>query len=144
MSVIPENRISGGIDADSEYWEALGRGEFALPVCSGCKKVVWPANVRCGDCGSWDFDWPTRPALGGVYSWTRTWYPFDRTKERAEDVPYVTLLVEVDGANGARVIGMLADGSPEGNPRIGARVHGTILPPSEKSKGYPSITWALD
>lgn len=142
MSAIPQERISGGINADDEYWEALGRGEFALPVCTGCKKVVWPANVRCGDCGSWDFDWTARAAAGEVYSWTRTWYPFDRTRERAEDIPYVTVLVEVDGGEGARVIGML-NGSDE-KLRIGARVQGVILPPSEKSKNYPTITWTLD
>jgi hypothetical protein len=27
---------------------------------------------------------------------------------------------------------------------IGARVHGVITPPSEKSKHYPSIVWVLD
>ena len=142
MSALPESRINGGINADDEYWEALGRGEFALPVCAGCAKVVWPANVRCGDCGSWDFAWPARAATGSVYSWTRTWYSFDRTRERADDIPYVTVVVEVDGADGARVIGMLQ--GDEAKLAMGARVHGEILPPSEKSKGYPSIVWAID
>ena len=76
-----------------------------------------------------------------MYSWTRTWYAFDRTEERAGDVPYVVLLVEVDGADGARVMGVLAgDDAPL---KIGAPVSGTILPPSEKAKGYPSIVWSL-
>ncbi|MFV0307483.1 MAG: Zn-ribbon domain-containing OB-fold protein [Desertimonas sp.] len=142
MSSEATQRIVGGIGEDAPYWEALGRGVFALPVCAGCGRVTWPAHVRCGACGSWEFEWPEREAVGAIYSWTRTWYGFDRTKERADDIPYVTAVVEVDGADGARVIGVLQ--GDESNLAMGARVRGQILPPSPKSKGYPSIVWILD
>ena len=136
-----DRKITGGIGADDPFWEALEAGEFRLPRCAGCSRWTWPAHWRCGDCGSLDFEWCRLEPAGTVYSWTRTWYPFDRTKERADDVPYVVVLVEVDGTDGARVLGVLA--GDEAPLKIGARVSGTILPPSEKTKGYPSVVWSV-
>ena len=138
---MPTRKITAGIGADDGFWEALEAGEFRLPRCAGCNRWTWPAHWRCGECGSWDFHWVAVEPAGAVYSWTRSWYAFDRTKERAEDVPYVVALVEVDGTAGARVLGVLSgDDAPL---KIGARVTGTILPPSDKTKGYPSIVWTL-
>lgn len=80
-------------------------------------------------------------ASGTVYSWTRTWYVFDRTRERADQVPYVVVLAEIPQAGSARVIGALS--GPEDGLRIGAPVVGTIVPPSPRTKGYPAMTWRL-
>jgi uncharacterized OB-fold protein len=136
-----DRKITAGIGADDPYWEALEAGQFRLPRCAGCGRWTWPAHWRCGECGSWEFEWAARAATGTVYSWSRTWYAFDRTKERSGDLPYVVVLVEVDGAGGARVLGVLdGDDAPL---VIGARVTGTILPPSEKTKGYPSVVWSV-
>jgi hypothetical protein len=134
-------RISGGIAADDAYWAALEAGEFRLPRCAGCGRWTWPAHWRCGECGSWDFGWTRVEPTGTVYSWTRTWYSFDRTRERAADVPYVVVLAEVDGTDGARVLGVLA--GDDAGLKIGAAVTGTIVPPQGKAKGYPSLVWSL-
>ncbi len=141
-SGLPEQRIVGGINADEEFWQHLANDEFRLSRCAACLRWIWPTHYRCGDCGSWDIEWAVLPPTGTVYSWTRTWYPFDRTIERAEDIPYVTILAEVDDAGGARVLGMLE--GDESNLAIGTRVRGVIRPPSPKSKGYPSLCWVLD
>jgi uncharacterized OB-fold protein len=135
-------KITGGIGADDPYWRGLEQGRFTLPRCSGCGKWMWPANFRCGQCGSWDSEWVERAAVGTIYSWTRSWYAFDRVRERAEDVPYVTVLTEIEDAGGARVLGVLEGG--ESGLRVGARVRGRILPPSAKAKGYPSVVWVLE
>jgi uncharacterized OB-fold protein len=136
-----KNRINGGINADEEFWKGLEEGEFRLPRCAQCDAWTWPAHFRCGDCGSWDFKWVVLEPQGRVFSWTRSWYAFDRVRERSEDVPYVTVLAEIPAANGARVMGILK-GSEEGL-RVGAAVSGVIEAPSAKTKGYPSITWHL-
>jgi hypothetical protein len=136
-----DRKITGGIGADDPFWEALEAGEFRLPRCGGCGRWTWPAHWRCGECGSWEFRWTVVEPAGTVYSWTRTWYAFDRTRERAGDVPYVVVLVEVDGTDGARVLGVLA--GDEAPLKVGARVTGAVLPPSEKSLGYPSIAWSI-
>lgn len=137
-----DHRIGGGIAADDAYWEALERGEFRLPRCGNCSRWTWPAHFRCGRCGSWDFVWEEVDPVGIVYTWTRCWYTFDRTGERAEDVPYVVVVAEIPAADGARVIGALS--GPDDAIVVGAPVRGHIEPPSPKSKGYAAMRWLLD
>lgn len=136
-----ENLIVGGIAADRPFWRALEEGSLKLPQCTKCQTWTWPAHYRCGACGSWKFDWLDVEPTGQVFSWTRTHYAFERVKERADQVPYVTVLTELPQAGGARVLGLL-DGD-EAGLKVGASVDGHILPPSHRSKGYPSIVWRL-
>lgn len=137
-----QHKIIGAIEADDEFWRSLEDGTFRLPRCSGCNSWSWPAHHRCGKCGSWDFDWIELEPRGSVFTYTRTQYRFDRVLERAKDVPYVTVVVELPEADGARVMGVL-QGDEEGLA-IGAPVRGVICPPSAKTKHYPSIEWKLD
>ncbi|WP_153504694.1 Zn-ribbon domain-containing OB-fold protein [Cumulibacter manganitolerans] len=137
-----QHRISGGIGGDDRFWEALEDGELRLCRCGSCGAWQWPAHFRCGRCGSWEHDWPLVEPVGTVYSWTRTHMAFPRTTARAESVPYVVLLVEVDGTDGARLHGVLE--GPADALAIGARVRGTIHPPADESLGYPSLRWALE
>jgi uncharacterized OB-fold protein len=136
-----EQRIPGGIGADDRFWESLEDGGFRLPRCADCQRWMWPAHYRCGACGSWEQVWESVPMLGAVYSWTRSHYAFDRTRDRAADTPYVVVVAELAGADGARVVGVLA-GSEDGL-RVGAPVHGHIDPPSAKSLGYAAVRWSL-
>ena len=85
--------------------------------------------------------WVEVAPRGLVFSWTRSWYAFDRVTERASDIPYVTILAEIPAADGARVLGVMK--GDETGLRIGAPVIGTIESPSEKSKWYPAIRWEL-
>jgi len=137
-----KHRITGAIGADGEYWQGLEDGVFRLPRCHQCKAWTWPAHFRCGKCGSWEFEWTALEPIGKVFTYTRTRYAFDRVLERAEDVPYVVIVAELPEADGARVIGVLS-GEEEGLA-IGAPVRGIIMPPSPKSKHYPSLCWQLD
>src|SRR5262245_17079842 len=136
-----QQTITGRIGTDEEYWKGLADGEFRLPRCAACKKWMWPAHYRCGECGSWELEWVKQEPVGTVYSWTRTWYAFDRVRERADDVPYVIVVAEIPAAGGACVLGVLK--GKEDKLKIGAKVKGIIEPPSAKSKGYPAIRWAL-
>jgi uncharacterized protein len=136
-----KNKIIGGVSADDNYWAALEDGEFKLCRCAKCQAWMWPAHYRC-PCGSWDFSWVKLEPRGNIYSWVRTHYPFDRIQARAKDVPFVSVLAEIPEAGNVRVMGVL-NGSEEGL-RIGARVRGIILPPSEKALGYASITWRIE
>jgi uncharacterized OB-fold protein len=136
-----EHRIVGGNGADDEYWRGLERGVFQLPRCAGCRRWTWPAQFRCGQCGSWEFEWVPLEPNGIIFSWTRSFYAFDRVVERRADLPYVTVVTELPGADGARVIGVLK--GDETGLRIGTAVRGTIDPPCEKSKWYPSIRWEI-
>jgi len=136
-----KHRIIGGIGADDEYWRGLERGEFRLPRCARCAHWLWPAHFRCAECGSWDIAWVSLEPIGRIFTWTRSWYVFDRTRERAADIPYVTVVAEIPAADGARVMGVLQ--GPQDGLRIGAPVRGSIDSPAVISKGYPSIRWRL-
>lgn len=134
-------RIRGGIGADEEYWVALERGEFKLPRCSACHTWMWPAHFRCGHCGSWEIAWEAVEPVGTIYTWTRNHAVSDVIKERRADLPYVTVLVELPQAGGARVAGVLeGDG---GAVRIGAAVRGVVRPPDARAKGYATMAWEL-
>ena len=134
-------RIRGGIGADEPYWLALEAGEFKISRCGGCREWLWPAHFRCGKCGSWDIGWEAVEPVGTVYTWTRNHAVSDVLKERRADVPYVTLLVELPQAGGARVAGVLA--GEDAGLRIGAPVRGIVRPPEERSRGYATMAWAL-
>ena len=133
--------IKGGIAGDAEFWDALDRGEFKISQCASCEEWIWPAHFRCGKCGSWDIKWTDVEPRGTLYSWTRTHYVTATIKERAVDLPFVVVLVELPGAGNVRIDGVLT-GKTDGL-RIGASVRGVIEPASEKSKGYTSMAWAL-
>ncbi|WP_404476801.1 Zn-ribbon domain-containing OB-fold protein [Novosphingobium sp. BL-52-GroH] len=137
-----QHKIIGAIEADDEFWRGLEDGKFQLPRCSGCRAWNWPAHHRCGQCGSWEFEWTALEPRGTVFTYTRTQYRFDRVLERAEDVPYVTVVAELPEADGARVMGVLC--GDEAGLAIGARVRGVIRPPSAKTKHYPAIEWELE
>lgn len=135
-------RIRGGIGADEEYWLAIERGELRISRCANCRKWMWPANVRCGDCGSWEIEWEQIEPVGTVYTWTRNHAVSEVLAERQADLPYVTLLVELPQAGGARVAGVLE--GREDHLRIGARVRGRFAGPDERSKGYATIVWHIE
>jgi len=136
-----QHKILGAIAADDEYWRGLEDGVFKLPRCASCKTWTWPAHHRCGQCGSWEFEWVTLEPKGKIFAYTRTQYAFDRVPERKEDVPYVTVVTEIPEAGGARVMGVLK--GDETGLKIGANVRGTIDPPSAKTKFYPAIRWEI-
>lgn len=135
------SRIRGGIGADGPYWDALERGEFKLSRCAGCQTWMWPAHVRCGLCGSWDLAWQDVEASGTIFTWTRNHAVSDVVKERRDDLPFVTILVELPHAGGARVAGVLRGDT--GNVHIGARVKGVIVPPEPRSRGYATMVWEM-
>lgn len=137
-----QHKIIGAIEADDEFWRGLEDGVFQLPRCTSCNAWMWPAHHRCGGCGSWQFEWIAMEPVGKIFTYTRSRYAFDRVLERAEDVPYVSVVTEIPEAGNARVMGVLT--GDETGLAIGAPVRGIILPPNPKTKNYPSICWQLD
>lgn len=141
-----KNKLIGFVDSDDEFWEGLEEGVFRLCRCVQCKRWLWDANLggpnlRCGECGGWDQEWIEVEPTGTIYAWIRTNQPFAGVIEK-DDVPYVTIDTEIGGPGGPRVMGILK-GSEDGL-KVGAPVHGTIDPPSSKTKGYASVRWTLD
>lgn len=124
---------------DAPHWHGLQRGELWLQRCPGCGTWIWPAEWRCGECGSFDPGWEAVEPTGSVYSWTRTHYPFDPA--HADLVPFVHVLVAVEQAGGRRLIGILT--GDETALRIGAAVRGYVEPASPRSLDLPALRWEL-
>ncbi|WP_353620053.1 Zn-ribbon domain-containing OB-fold protein [Mycolicibacterium sp. ELW1] len=122
---------------DSPYWAGLARGELTIQRCANCGQWIWPAEWRCGECGSYDFDWPTLPMVGEVYTWTRTHYAFVPDMP----VPLTHVLVALRWAAGRRVLGLLT-GSGDGL-RIGAQVEGYVESASARTRDLPVVRWRL-
>jgi uncharacterized OB-fold protein len=116
----PDAAARHATGADGPYWNALAEGKLVLPRCGGCGRWHWPAVHRCGACGTWDPAWQSVEMKGRVFSWTRTWHPFDGSE--GIGVPYVSLIVALPQAGHRRVLGLL-DGDDAGLA-IGAAVSG--------------------
>ncbi len=125
--------------ADQPYWNALAAGRLELPRCRGCGRWHWPAVWRCGDCGSWDHDWVATPLIGSVFTWTRTWHPFGGLE--GIGVPFVTVVVALEGAGQTRMVGIL-DGADAGL-QIGAKVEGRVGDTPFGGDRIPSLRWRL-
>lgn len=108
---------------DLPFWEGLRDGVLRMQQCGDCRRWIWSPRVLCPHCHSWSLTWPEVEAVGTVYSWTRTWQPFDPGVRG--HLPYVVVLVELPQAGGRRLLGAL-HGGEAGNPRIGQRVKGQI------------------
>lgn len=124
---------------DAPHWKGFAEGELRIQRCDSCREWLWPADWRCWKCGSWDLGWEPVEPKGTVYSWIRTHYPF--APAYADLLPYVNVLVELPGAGGRRLLGLLIDG--EEGLRIGARVEGVIEQPSERTLDLHAMRWRL-
>lgn len=124
---------------DYPFWQGLQRGELRIQHCTGCGRWLWPAEWRCGECGSWDFDWPVIPGEGRVYAWERTHHSFVR--KFSDLLPYVNVLVELPHAGGARILGLVT--GPSGNISIGDRVVAEIQSPSARTGNLPAVFWRV-
>lgn len=128
---------SDGLDA--RYWQALNEGALELQRCGGCSAWIWAPSWCCPECRSFDLGWGHVEPSGIIYSWTRTHQPF--AAEFADQVPYITVLVELPGADNRRVLGILL-GDPSDDPEIGAAVTGVFQRPGGEGS-QTVLRWEL-
>jgi hypothetical protein len=131
---------SGAEEADAPYWQGLREGRLLLPRCARCARWLWPAVHRCGACGGWGQSWHAVEPVGEIYSWTRTWQPFQGNEDLRP--PYVNLLVALPQAGGIRLLGLLEGDAAAPGLRVGAPVAGVF---GTRSPGHalPALRWRL-
>jgi uncharacterized protein len=105
------------------FWDGVAAGELRLPQCGACGRFQWYPIPGTPHCPSAPLTWTTVPPTGTVFSFTVVRRPFLPGATRA-DVPVTSVLVDLDGAPGMRLVGMLGDGGPA--PRIGMRVEASF------------------
>lgn len=121
---------------DQPYWDGLCRQELRLQRCADCQWWIWGPQQICPNCYGFNLDWQQVEPVGRVYSWSRSWYPY--IDELADRLPYVTVLVELDQAQGRRVLGMFSAGATD-TPSIGDRVRGFFE--REDGATWPLLRW---
>lgn len=125
---------------DAPYWEGLAQGILKIQRCVNCAEWIWPAEHRCGGCGSFELRWQALdPVEGRVYSWTRTHYPF--VPAYTDLIPYINVLVELPDAGGRRMVGLLTDRVER--VRIGDRVSPVFEASQPRTRDLPALRWRL-
>jgi uncharacterized OB-fold protein len=111
MAMLPELAQIGPDPHTHEFWDACRRRELRLQRCSDCGRFRHPPIPGCPHCGSPRSHWPQVSGRGTVFSYTVVHHA--AIPSLASQVPYVVVVVEVEGAEGARMISNLLDTAPE-------------------------------
>ena len=140
MNELPQIRRVGPepFALDGPFWTGLAEGELRIQRCAACQRWIWSPHWRCGECGSWELDWPAVEMTGRVHAFSKTHYPF--LPAMAQSLPFTNLLVELPQAGGARLLGLLV-GSDEGL-KVGAPVTGFIQPAAAEGE-LAALRWRL-
>lgn len=128
-----------GPGADDHYWKALAAGRLEMQQCVRCHRWNWPAVWRCGECGSWDQAWHEVPLQGRIFTWTRTWHDFGAAADFG--LPFVSVVVTLEGAGQRRVLGTLE--GDDSTVFIGAAVTGSIGKVTVGSEVLPALRWRM-
>jgi uncharacterized OB-fold protein len=92
------------------FWDAFQRRELRVQKCGACERFRHPPIPGCPHCGSPRVEWTLLSGRGRIFSYTFVHHP--ALPSLAESVPYNVIVVELDGAPGARLISNLLEAEP--------------------------------
>jgi uncharacterized OB-fold protein len=101
------------------WWQAAAQHRLLVQVCNRCGRTRQPPGPLCPSCRSFDLGWRQVSGRGTVYTYTivrRAFLP-----SLADRVPYVVVVVELEGGGGVRLLSNLVDADPE-TVRVGMPV----------------------
>lgn len=111
------------------YWEGARRGQLMIPYCPACQSHFFYPRPFCPRCFSWQIEWRPSSGRGTVYTFAIQYQPLN--PEWADDVPYVTAVVELE--EGIRLFTLLVDCEPKPEAlRCGMPVEVTFEPLTEE------------
>jgi uncharacterized OB-fold protein len=120
---------------DLPYWQALRNGQVVVQQCRRCQTWLPGTRTMCTRCHSFHLSWNPVVAEGRVFTWCRSHHSY--MSELADLNPYVSVVVELPGAGGVRVLGMLDPDSDD--VAIGDPVVGSIVEPPNSQ--WPVLRW---
>lgn len=116
---LPGDHVHIGMDPWTEpFWQAAKEERLTAAQCGDCGTFRMPPTPFCPNCQSQNTKWPSLPGTGTVYSFAicnRSPFP------GVEDFVYIPVVVDLDGAPGARVVSNLVGVHPSA-VNIGMRV----------------------
>jgi len=100
-------------DWTKPFWDAALDDRLVAPRCTNCGTFRLPPGPFCFVCRQQTVEWVELPGTGRIYTFTIVRHPL--APHFAEIVPYVTAVVELDGATGAgsRMIVNVVDCDPD-------------------------------
>ena len=101
------------------FWEAALEHRLVAPRCTACNAFRLPPAPFCWRCRKQEAEWVELTGEGTVYTFTITRRALIPQLEGC--IPYVVVVVDLDGAPGARLIGNLLGSDPD-TVHIGMRV----------------------
>lgn len=120
---------------DTEFWEAARRHQLAIQCCRVCGTFQAPPEWVCHRCHSRDVGWEVVPGRGRIFSWIRVHHAAHPALREA--LPYLVVLVEIDGADGVRLIGNLV-GPADQEVSIDTTVEAVF---EDHEGGYTLVQW---
>ena len=101
------------------FWDAAKNESLALQYCQACGKFQHPPYATCVNCISTDLTFEPVRGEGSIYSYTIMYHGGD--KRFSQVIPYASIIVELDDAKGALLVGNLLD-APYTEAKVGRRV----------------------
>ncbi|MET0375589.1 MAG: OB-fold domain-containing protein [Rhizorhabdus sp.] len=116
--VLPGEQIRITTNPDTEpFWDAAREHRLTACRCGSCGRFRMPPSPYCPHCSSTEKSWPTLPGTGTVFSYVIC----SRNPADGEDYVYVPVVVDLDGAPGARLVANVTGCEAE-EVRIGMQV----------------------
>lgn len=99
--LLPGEQIRISTNPDTEpFWQAAREHRLTACQCTDCQTFRMPPTPVCPECGSRKKSWPTLPSTGTVFSYVIC----HRNPKTGEPFTYVPVVVDLDGAPGARLV----------------------------------------
>jgi uncharacterized OB-fold protein len=92
------------------WWEAAAEHRLVVQRCEACGKTRHPPGPLCPHCRSTASVWSDLPGTGSVFTYTVVRQAF--IASLADRIPYVVVALDLDGADGARIVSNLIDIDP--------------------------------
>jgi uncharacterized OB-fold protein len=108
---LPDDMPTPAADADTlPWWEEAAAHRLVVQRCEACAATRHPPGPTCPRCRCFAHGWLELSGRGTVYTYTvvhRAFVPSLR-----ERVPYVVVVVDLEGGGGARLLSNLVDCDP--------------------------------
>jgi uncharacterized OB-fold protein len=116
--LLPGDQLHITNSADTEpFWQAAREHRLTACQCAACGHFRMPPTPVCPECSSFEKAWPTLAGTGTVFSFAIC----NRNPVTGEPFVYVPVVVDLDGAAGARLISNVT-GCDADDVAIGMRV----------------------
>lgn len=93
------------------WWQAAAEHRLVVQTCAGCATPRHPPGPMCPRCRSTVHEWTPLSGRGRVYSFTVVHQAF--LPSLGAHLPYVVAILDLDGAEGVRLISNLVEVEPD-------------------------------